>query len=90
MPIKKSAFKALRQSKVKQQRNGKIKSDITALVRKVRKSVEKKDSAKAAEWLTQSIKKIDKAVQKGVLKKNTAARKKSRLSQTVSALSKKK
>lgn len=89
MPIKKSAIKALRQSKKREQHNKKIKSDIVALVRKVRKSVEKKDSAKATEWLKQTIKKIDKAAQKGILKKNTAARKKSRLSKAVQALGKK-
>lgn len=88
MPIKKAAFKTLRQDKKRAERNKKIKSDVTALVRRIRKSVEKKDSAKAAEWLKQVVKKIDKAVQKGVMKKNTAARKKSRLSKAVSALGK--
>ena len=89
MPIKKSAFKDLRKNIKRQQRNKKIKSDVLALVRKVRKTIEKKDSAKAAEWLRLAIKTIDKAVQKGVIKKNTAARKKSRLSKALSGLSKK-
>ena len=86
MPIKKSAFKALRQNKKKAELNKKIKSDLNALIRRVRKAVEKHDSAKASDWLKQTIKKIDKAVQKGMMKKNTAARKKSRLSRAVSAL----
>ena len=89
MPIKKSAFKDLRKNIKSRQRNKKIKSDVLALVRKVRKTIEKKDSAKAAEWLRLAIKTIDKAVQKGVIKKNTAARKKSRLSKALSGLSKK-
>jgi len=86
MPIKKAAFKTLRQDKKRAERNKKIKSDITALIRKVRKALEKKDKTKATEWLKQAVKKIDKAVQKGILKKNTAARNKSRLSKAVNAL----
>ncbi|MAF13507.1 MAG: 30S ribosomal protein S20 [Parcubacteria group bacterium] len=89
MPIKKSAFKALTQSNKKQQLNKKVKSDLSALVRKVRKSVDAKDSAKAADWLKQTVKKIDRAAQKGIIKKNTAARKKSRLSKVVNNLAKK-
>lgn len=89
MPVKKAAFKDLRQSKKKADRNTKVKSDITALVRRVRKSIDAKDKAKSTDWMKQAIKKIDKAVQNGVLKKNTAARKKSRLAVAVNALGKK-
>jgi small subunit ribosomal protein S20 len=89
MPVKKSALKALRQSKAHQERNKKIKSDIIALIKKVRKAVLAKDKAKASDWLKQTIKRIDKATQKGIIKKNTAARRKSRLSKLVNALGKK-
>jgi len=89
MPIKKSAFKELRKSKTRVAHNKKIKSDIEALVRKVRKLVGTKDPNKAQEWLRQVIKKIDKAAQKGILKKNNAARKKSRLSKAVNTMLKK-
>jgi small subunit ribosomal protein S20 len=89
MPTKNSAFKSLRQSKKRHERNKKIKSDITALVRKVRKAASLKDQSKSSEWLKQAVKKIDKASQKGILKKNTAARKKSRLSKLVNSLNKK-
>lgn len=89
MPIKKAAFKALRQDKKKELRNKKVKSDIGALVRKVNKAIAAKDSSKAADWLKQVIKKLDRAAQKGIVKKNTAARKKSRLSKAVKAISKK-
>lgn len=89
MPIKESALKVLRQNKKRAARNKKIKSDLAALIRKVRRMVEKEDRAKALEWLKQATKKIDKAVQKGIIKKNTAARKKSRLAKAVNALGKK-
>ncbi|MFA6215299.1 MAG: 30S ribosomal protein S20 [Patescibacteria group bacterium] len=89
MPIKDSAFKALRQNAKKAKRNQKVKSDLEALMRKVRKSIAAKDQVKAADWLKQAIKKIDKATQKGVVKRNTAGRKKSRLTKAVNALVKK-
>lgn len=88
MPIKKSAFKALRQTKKRTSLNTKIQSDIVALVRRVRKAITAKDSAKASDWLKQAIKKIDKASARGILKKNTAARKKSRLVKAVSKIGK--
>ncbi|MFA5022334.1 MAG: 30S ribosomal protein S20 [Patescibacteria group bacterium] len=89
MPVKKSAIKALQQSKKRAERNKKVKSDIEALVRKLRKAISTKDKTKAQEWLKQVIKKFDRAVAKKVLKKNTAARKKSRLAKAVNTLLKK-
>jgi len=90
MPIKNAAIKDLRQNIKRAARNQKIKSDIAALMRKTRKALAAKDAAKAVDWFKQSMKKIDKAVVKKILKKNTAARMKSRLSKAVSALAKKK
>jgi small subunit ribosomal protein S20 len=89
MPIKKSAFKALRQNVKHADRNQKVKSDIKALIRKIRLALAKKDEPKSKEWLKQTIKKIDKAVNKKVLKKNTGARLKARLAKAVSAIGKK-
>lgn len=90
MPVKKSAFKALRQTEKKTQRNKKYTSDITALSRKVRKAVDASDTTAAGENLAKAIKRIDKAAQKGAIKKNTAARQKSRLSKVVNSLATKK
>ncbi|NUM25938.1 MAG: 30S ribosomal protein S20 [Candidatus Buchananbacteria bacterium] len=89
MPVKKAAFKALRQSKRKANINLKVKSDIIALTRRINKAILAKDEAKAKDWLKQLIKKVDKATQNKVMKKNTAGRKKSRLTKAVNALSKK-
>ena len=86
MPIQKAAFKALTQNKKRAEKNKKIKSDVTALIKRVHQAIEKKDVAKAADWLKQTIKKLDLAAQKKVIKKNTAARKKSRLAKAVNAL----
>ena len=67
-------------------RNKSIKSRVKIFVKKVLIAVEAKnvDEAKAA--LQVAYKELDKAVTKGVLKKNTASRKKSRLTLKVNAL----
>ena len=67
-------------------RNKSIKSRVKTFVKKVLIAVESKnvDEAKAA--LQVAYKELDKAVTKGVLKKNTASRKKSRLTLKVNAL----
>ena len=67
-------------------RNKSIKSRVKTFVKKVLIAVEAKnvDEAKAA--LQVEYKELDKAVTKGVLKKNTASRKKSRLTLKVNAL----
>lgn len=78
MPQLKNAKKALRQSEKKAEFNQDIKQNIRFLMKRTRKLSEQKD-AKAEETLRAAIKAIDKAAQKGIFKKNTAARKKSRL-----------
>ena len=67
-------------------RNKSIKSRVKTFVKKVLSAVEAKnvDEAKAA--LQVAYKELDKAVTKGILKKNTASRKKSRLTLKVNAL----
>ena len=67
-------------------RNKSIKSRVKTFVKKVLIAVEAKnvDEAKAA--LQVAYKELDNAVTKGVLKKNTASRKKSRLTLKVNAL----
>ena len=67
-------------------RNKSITSRVKTFVEKVLIAVEAKnvDEAKAA--LQVAYKELDKAVTKGVLKKNTASRKKSRLTLKVNAL----
>lgn len=67
-------------------RNQAIKSRVKTFVKKVITAVESNnvDEAKAA--LSVSFKELDKAVTKGVLKKNTASRTKSRLSLKVQKL----
>jgi len=79
MPIKQAAFKALRQAKKRTLRNLKVKIGIEKLLKSARKSAVAKKAKEAEELAKKAIKAIDKAAQKKILKKNTAARMKSRL-----------
>lgn len=79
MPITKSAKKALRSSARKKEVNDHRKSALKETVKNVKKLVNSKDAKKAEEMLTKAYQAIDKAAKRGVIKKNAAARKKSRL-----------
>ena len=67
-------------------RNKSIKSRVKTFVKKVLSAVEAKNVEEAKSALQVAYKELDKAVTKGVLKKNTASRKKSRLTLKVNAL----
>lgn len=79
MPNLKNAEKALRQSQKRASRNLKRTSDIENLTRQFRKLLEagKTDDAKAL--VATIYQHLDKAVGKNIVKKNTAARTKSRI-----------
>jgi small subunit ribosomal protein S20 len=79
MPIKKSAFKHLRQTKKRTQKNIGVKKNLKEFVKKVRKTIVAKDKEKLQGISSELQKVLDKAAKKCVIKKNTAARKKSRL-----------
>lgn len=83
MPITKGAHKALRASKRKQIFNVRRKSELKDVTKAVQKAIIGGDTKKAKELLPQAYKAIDKAAKRGVIKSNTAARKKSRLSAAI-------
>ncbi len=80
MPITQSAKKALRGSlkkkKVNDQRTKKMKDEV----KKVERLVKEKKVDEARKLVSVVFKAIDKAAKTGVIKKNTAANKKSRMS----------
>jgi small subunit ribosomal protein S20 len=86
MPIKKSAKKYMRVTERKTEKNRKIKGSFRSAIKATKESLAKNDIEKAQEFLKKSLKAIDKASQKKVLHKNTAARMKSRLNKTVKAV----
>jgi len=84
MPITKSAKRALRQSQKRRIRNIQKKQKIKNLLKEVRNLVSQKKIEEAKKLLPQVYKFLDKAVKVGVIKKNTAARKKSRITKLIS------
>ena len=79
MPITRSAKKALRQSIRRRARNLVYKNKMKRLIKEVRALVSQKKINEAKNLLPQVYKILDKAAKVGVIKKNTAARKKSRI-----------
>ena len=90
MPVKKSAFKALRQSKKHAERNRLVKLKIRDARRAVRKAIEAADPKKAGEAAVTAVKLLDRAYSRGVMKLNTVSRYKSRLLKKVGILKAKK
>ncbi len=87
MPIKASAKKALRQSIKRGRRNLLAMSELHSLRVKFRKLSTENKLKEAGELARLLGKKLDKAFAHGVMKKNTAARYKSRLMKKLHALS---
>ena len=84
MPIKQAAKKALRQSLRRQKRNLTYYYKIKDLIKKVRVLTSQKKTNEAKSLLPQIYKALDKAAKVGVIKKNAASRKKSRITKLVS------
>ncbi len=82
MPITQSAKKAVRGSLRKKAVNDARKRRMKEVIKKIEKAV-KIDKKEAAKLLSSAFQIIDKAAKKGVIKKNNAANKKSRLSRLV-------
>lgn len=80
MPITKSAKKALRGSLKKKAMNDRNKKAVKESIKKIEKLVKEKKVDEAKKVLPTAYSVIDKACKKGVIKKNNASRKKSRLS----------
>jgi small subunit ribosomal protein S20 len=78
MPIKKASAKHVRQTIVRSAANRAVKNEFKDAIKKARKLIAAKD-AKAKDAVLKATTLLDKAARKGVIKKNAAGRKKSRL-----------
>ena len=85
MPNIKSAIKRVSVIEKKTARN-KIKSGYKSAVKKFEQAVENKNVEEATKLFSEATKKIDQACTKGVIVKNTAARKKSNLAKKLNAI----
>ncbi len=79
MPITKSAQKALRQNKKRRIHNIIKKKKIKRLLKEVKVLNKQGKQKQIQEHLPQIYKALDKAAKVGLIKKNTASRKKSRI-----------
>lgn len=86
MPITRSAKKAHRQSLRRKALNAKRKEKAAGAVKDLKKIVSHGDKKAARAQMSLVQKALDKAVKKGTLNRNTAARRKSQLSKLVKKL----
>jgi len=81
-----SALKRARQTDKRTTRNRANASRLRSQLRDLREALAKGDKPAAEGVYRQTISALDKAIQKGILHENTAARYKSRLGKRLSAL----
>ena len=79
LPNIKSAKKRVKVIATKTLQNQMIKTNLKTTIKKFDAAVTAGDKAQCQELYRLTVKKLDQAVSKGVLKKNTASRKKSQL-----------
>ena len=84
MPNIKSAKKRVLITEVRTARNRAVKTNLKTVLKKANAAIES-DAANSTEAVRLAVKKIDQACAKGILKKNTAARRKSSLARKVNA-----
>lgn len=82
----KSQIKRIRTNEKARERNRAYKSELKSYVRKVREAVDAGEKEKADDALRAASRKLDKAVSKGVIHRNQAANRKSKLAKQVAKL----
>lgn len=81
-----STLKRARQAEKQNIRNKAVRSSIKTIVKKVESAIASGNKEDAGKSLIEAVKTITKAVSKGVIHKNTASRKISRLTRKVNTL----
>ncbi|GBF10117.1 30S ribosomal protein S20 [Tepidibacillus infernus] len=87
MPNIKSAIKRVKTTETRHARNIAQKSALRTAIKTFEVAVQNNDVEAAKAALLNATKKLDKAVTKGLIHKNAASRKKSRLAQKFNSLS---
>ncbi len=85
MPNIKSAIKRVSVIEKKTLRNNMIKSEYKTAIKRFEEALASNNIEEATKLMSVATKKIDQACSKGVIVKNTAARKKSNLSKKLNA-----
>ena len=81
----KSQIKRNRQNEARRLRNKAVRTRLRTEVKKVRTAAEEGRTDEAMQQLRETSRLLDKAAAKGVIHRNTAARRKSELARTVAA-----
>lgn len=84
----KSSKKDLKRSAKKRLVNTAVKTSLKTYVKKTRVAIAGGDAEATKAALTTAVSNIDKAAQRGILHKNAAARRKSRIAKAAAALAK--
>lgn len=86
MPNTKQALKRMRVTEKRTARNRHVKSTVKTAVRRFSETLAQGNLELAGDKLRSAVKAVDKAASKGVVHKNFAARKKSRLAKRLNKL----
>lgn len=86
MPNTKSAMKAMRQNERRHARNLKTKDQFKSAIKEVKKLIAENKKVEASTAMKRVMSALDKAAKKGVVHKNTASRRKSRLTKAIGKL----
>ncbi len=85
MATHKSAIKRHKQSEKRRVRNASVKTALKSAIKKVRRSIESANAEEARTNLKTTVVLLDRAVTKGVLHRNNASRRISRLTNAVNS-----
>jgi len=86
VPQRHSAVKELRKNRKNHMRNLDIKTDLKKTIKSYLSTVAQKNKEEAQSSLKLVYKKLDKASKRGILQKNTVARRKSRFSKLLTSI----
>jgi len=82
----KSALKAIRVSERKRQQNKPIRTGVRTRIKQAEKLIARSDEPAARQAVILAVSALDKAANKGVIHRNNAARRKSRLMKKLNAI----
>ncbi|MCA9401930.1 MAG: 30S ribosomal protein S20 [Candidatus Omnitrophica bacterium] len=87
MPQRKSGIKELGKNRRNKMRNLDVKTSLKKTLKQFATTVEEKKASDAQEQLKTVYKKLDKAAKRNLISKNTASRRKSRLTKQLQKIS---
>ena len=81
-----SSKKRIRSNERKRQRNVAVRTSVKTAIKKVEQAITEGDLETAQANFSSAVSTLDSAVARGIIKKNTASRKKSQLAKKINAI----